>query len=401
MPDTSRGPLRPLSYHFELRDYLKEHERHLWDWFASARAQADYTEHLRLELLKATYRLDAAGHPDLHDAIEQAKARLELDIPVTAYQAQQSSQPNAALFYIPGEGHLVFSGPALFLLDANELKSVVGHELAHYHLWQCDSGELHVAERFLQAVANDPRAESSHERSARRFQLYTEIFADRGSLAVTGDLGPVVTGLVKIQTGLAQVSAASYLRQVDEVFARSHVKAEGLSHPEDFIRTRALALWAERGEAASESIAAMIEGGMTLDELDLIGQRRMRDATRLLLEQFLHPRWFRTDAVLGHARQFFDDFQPAAARDPAVLDRLKFSDPTLCEYLCLVLLDFVAADPELDEVPLAAALELSRGLEMLPSFEALAARELKVKARDLKRIKEHAPSMLAKADQAS
>jgi hypothetical protein len=377
---------------------LKQRERELWDWFASAKSQADYTEHLRLELLKLTYRLDAESHPDLYRATDEAKARLELEIPVTVYQAQQSLQPNAALLYIPGEGHLVFSGPALSLLTGDELRAVVGHELAHFHLWESDSGEFHIAERVLQAIANDPRAAPSHERSARRFQLYTEIFADRGALAVTGDLGPVVTGLVKMQTGLAQVSAASYLKQVEEVFERSHVSSQGASHPEDFIRARALALWAERGDAASESITAMIQGSLTLDDLDLLGQQRMTEATRLLLEQFLQPTWFRTDAVLGHARLFFESFRPATAKDPGVPDRLKFSDPALREYICHVLLDFVAADPELDELPLAAAFELSAQLDIGPSFEALAAKALPLKPRDLKRLKERASDILARAD---
>ena len=127
--------LEPLTYHLEVRDYLKSQERQLWNWFASARAQADYTENLRLQLLKSTYRLDAEAHPELYQALDAAKARLQLDVAVTLYQAQNSPQPNATLYYIPGEGHVVFSGPVLTLLNAEELKSVIGHELAHHLLW--------------------------------------------------------------------------------------------------------------------------------------------------------------------------------------------------------------------------------------------------------------------------
>ena len=47
--------MEPLAYHAELRDYLKTQERDLWNWFASARAQADYTDNLRMNLLKSTY----------------------------------------------------------------------------------------------------------------------------------------------------------------------------------------------------------------------------------------------------------------------------------------------------------------------------------------------------------
>jgi predicted SprT family Zn-dependent metalloprotease len=390
--------LEPLPYHVELKGYLKSRECELWNWFASAQAKADYTENLRLELLKSTYRLDAEGHPDLYANVNEAKQRLQLDIPITLYQAQTSLQLNASLFYIPEEGHIVFSGPVLTLLNADELKSVIGHELAHYHLWKREGGEFHIADRLLQAVADDPRASSSHEQTARRYQLYTEIFADRGSFCVTGDVNPVIAGLVKIQTGLAQVSAPSYLKQAEEIFAKGNVATEGLSHPEAFIRARALSLWQRQGDDASTQIASMIEGAVSLEELDLLEQARLTGRTRRLLEYLLQPKWFQTATVLAHARMFFDDFQPPSTRDVTALDGLKSSDTRLCDYLCYLLLDFVTADPDLDDMPLAAALDLSRRLELDSQLEKLAARELKMKVRDVRRIKEQAAEMLAKAE---
>jgi len=390
--------LEPLPYHIELRDYLKSEERQLWNWFASAQAKADYTENLRLELLKSTYRLATDGHPELYQSLDEAKTRLQLNIPVTLYQAQNSPQLNAALYYIPGQGHIVFSGPMFTLLNAEELKSVIGHELAHYHLWERDAGEFHIADRLIHAAANDPRASASHEQTARRHQLYTEIFADRGSLCVTGDANPVVAALVKMQTGLTQVSAASYLKQAEEIFAKGNVATEGLSHPEAFIRARALALWQEQRGNAVAQISGMIEGATTLEELDLIGQKRLTSATRRLLEHLLRPKWFQTPATLGHAKLFFDDFRPAKGDDSAPGDELKFSDTRLREYVCYLLLDFAKADPDLDDMPLAAALDWSRRLELDAQFEKLAAKELKLKVRDVRRIKEQAAEMLAKAE---
>jgi hypothetical protein len=394
-PDTI---LEPLPYHLELRDYLKSKERELWNWFASAKAKADYTEHLRLELLKSTYRLDAEGHPELYKSLEEAKANLGLDIPVTLYQAQHSPVPNAALFFLPGEGHVVFAGPLLTLLNQDEIKSVIGHELAHYHLWERDNGEFHIADRLIQAVADDPRAAASHEQTARRYQLYTEIFADRGALCITGDVHPVVAGLVKTQTGLSQVSAAGYLKQAEEIFAKGNVATEGLSHPEAFIRARSLVLWQEKRDAAAADINHMIEGVAALDELDLIGQMRLTAQTRRLLEYLLHPRWFQTPAVLGHAKLYFNDFQAAVGQVSFVPDGLILTDARLREYLCYVLLDFAKVDPDLDDMPLAATLHLSQQLELDGQFEKLAAKELKLKVRDVKRIKEQAAEMLAKAE---
>src|SRR3954471_3933852 len=104
MMDTIGQNLEPLPYHYVLRDYLKARERDLWSWFASAQAKADYTEHLRLELLKATYRLEPANHSDLYALVDEARAKLQLDIPVTLYQAQNNPNLNASLFYMPAEG---------------------------------------------------------------------------------------------------------------------------------------------------------------------------------------------------------------------------------------------------------------------------------------------------------
>jgi hypothetical protein len=119
----SSHPIEPLPYHVEFRDYLKSFEPDLCKWFASARAQADYTENLSMQLLKSTYRLNADGHPELYEIANEAKAKLDLDIPVTLYQAQNSAQLNASLYFVPGEGHVVFSGPVLTLLNTDELKA--------------------------------------------------------------------------------------------------------------------------------------------------------------------------------------------------------------------------------------------------------------------------------------
>jgi hypothetical protein len=284
------------------------------------------------------------------------------------------------------------------LLNPEELKSVIGHELAHYFLWGCDGGEFLISDRLLDAIATDPRSARSHEQTARRFQLYTEIFADRGSLCVTGDAQPVVAGLVKLETGLAQVSASSYLKQAEEIFVKRSVSTEGISHPEAFIRARSLALWADKSEKAADQIAKMIEGVSGLDELDLIGQKRMAATTRRLLENFLSPKWFQTPAVIGHARLFFDDFRPAQASDASVCPELDLSDTRSREYVSYLLLDFASIDPELDEMPLAAALELSRKLEIDAEFEKLAVRELKMKVRDVRKVKEQSAELLQKAE---
>src|SRR3954467_11640367 len=163
--ESTAPTLAPLPYHCALRDYFKTREPELWEWFASAQAQTNYTETLRLELLKSTYRLDVEHHPDIFRLTNEAKQRLGLSVPVTIYQSQGGGSPNASLFFLPGEAHLVLHGSLLSLLTHEELKSTLGHELAHHVLWTIDGGEFFVLDRLIQEVACDPRADEPHAQS--------------------------------------------------------------------------------------------------------------------------------------------------------------------------------------------------------------------------------------------
>jgi hypothetical protein len=394
----SPTPPSPLAYQREVVGYLKATEPELWRWASSAEARQEYGEEMRMAMLKANYRLDAEGHPELVQRCAAVAEKLGVTAPVTLYQAAGGFGLNAMLCYFPGEAHIVFVGSILSTLKGAELDAVLAHELAHYRLWEIEGGDFLVAERLLVAAANDPRAVAGHAQSARRFRLYTEIFADRGAYAGCGELDAAVAALVKTETGLPEVSASSYLRQADEIFAREGATTKGLEHPETFIRARALRLWAENDPALDEWLQATIEGPLLLDELDLAGQQRMAKLTRRFLGELLRPRWFQSPAVLAHARAFFPDFTPAATPDETVPGDLQSSDPALREYLCYVLLDFVAIDRELEDVPLAAALEWSQRLEIAEQFEKLAHKELGIGKRQINKVKKEAAAMLAKAE---
>jgi hypothetical protein len=388
----SDSTLCVLPYQEAIANYLKTEEPETWSWFASTEALSSHAELLRVELLKQTYRLDPTAYPDLFAALTDAKMRLELDVPVTMYQSQSSRELNAALYFLPGEAHLVFQGDLLKLLDPAELRGVIGHELAHFVLWSGSDRRFLVADRIAQAMANDPRAEPSHAETARLMRLYTEIYADRGALRVTGNPLAVISGLVKIQTGLAQVDAASYLRQAEEIFARAKVKTDELSHPEAFIRARAVMLWAENAPNLDAEIRRMIEGEPSLDKLDLLGQQRLTALTQRWLQLFLRPAWFRTDAVRGQVRLFFPEFDFATEghRDDALLDELRNASPSIRDYFCYLLLDLAAVDPELDVEPVRAAFTLASELGWDERLESLVVKELKIKKREAQRLRAEA-----------
>ena len=395
MPESqpaSLPALEPLPYHREVVRYLREHEPDVWRWARSASAQSEHAEAVRAELLKQTYRLDETAHPDLHRAARTAAGRLGLQVPLTLYQANEGPM-NAALFFVPGEAHVVFSGPVLERLQGAELEAVLGHELSHYLLWAGDEGMIHAADRILVSTAEDPRANAAHLQTARLNRLFTEAYADRGSVVACGALEPAVTALVKTQTGLGTVSAASYLQQADEIVSRAGWAAQGTSHPEVFVRARALRLWSQGDAEGDAWLAKALRGPLSLHAADLIGQQELVDLTRRVLQQALRPKWMRTEPTLAHARRFFPDFQAAEAQDEALPAAI--AEATPChDYVAALLLDLAVADRDMEEVPLAAAIELAKAWGVAPGFEARVQRDLKMPKRQFNKLKQEAAALV-------
>ena len=393
--------LEPLPYHTALVDYLKTREAELWKWFSSTTFLDEYAANIRLELLKSCYRFDPADHADLYALVADVQGRLGLTAPVTLYQSQIATGMNASLCYVPREIHLVLQGPIRATLSIDEQRALIAHELTHHLLWERQDGELLVADQMLNAMANHSRAEPSHLESLRLFGLYLEVHCDRAALAVSPDPLAAIGSLIKVETGLIDAQPESYLKQSDEIFGQAEVKTEGITHPESFIRARALKLWADRGSRAAAEITRMIEGPAELGRLTLVGQQRMADLTRRVLQRFLTPRWLRTDPLLAHARLFFTDIElekPIPAEDRALADDLEGVGESLRKYLCYVLLDLATVDRSLEQAPLAAALRLAEELGLGEMFLGQAGEELDLAKRSLARLKKESATILARLE---
>ena len=384
--------LRSMSAH------LAQEEPGLWRWFASTEKRREHAEAVRLDLLKSTYRLEREAQPDLYRLADELRTAMNATGDVTFFAGPATDNINAALAYVPGEPNVILSGPVLTSLDPHELRALVAHELAHFLLYEVDAGELRIAADLIHALSLDSAAGAEYAETARLVRLYTEVYADRWSAHACGDIAPAIRTLVKAQTGLTEVSADSYLRQAAEIFAKGPVRTSQLTHPEIFIRARALQLWAEQGAAAETEIAAMIEGPPSIAPLDLLAQRRVREWTRQCIAALLAPSWFRSDAVLAHARRFFADFEPATSSDvDALKETLAAADPSLHEYFCYLLLDFVTVDRDLGEAPLAAALTMARKVGIDDRFRSLAQKELGLTKKALARIDADAERILDEA----
>jgi len=390
--------LQPLAYHQDVVRFLREHEPDVWRWAGSATAQEAHAEAVRADLLRQTYRLDDAAHPELHRAARSAAARLGLEVPVALYQATDGPM-NAALYFLPGEAHIVFSGPLLERLQGAELEAVLGHELSHYRLWSADDGLYHAADRILGTTAADPRASAAQVQTARLYRLFTEAYADRGAVVACGALEPAVAALVKTQTGLASVSAASYLKQADEIVGKPGWTAAGSSHPEVFVRARALRLWREGDVQAEAWLSAALCGPLRLDGADLIAQQALGQLTRRVLQRMLAPAWMRSEATLAHARRFFADFEPAPAPDDTLAADIAAAD-ACHDYVAALLLDLATVDRDMEDLPLAAALELGRAWGITTALDARVLRDLKLTKRQFNKLNQDAAKLVQKAEAA-
>jgi len=373
----------------------------LWKWFSSTRQRETEGEAIRLELLKSTYRLEPESQPKLYELAGCVCELMQLTCRVTLYQSQVGSGLNAALAYLPGEAHIIFSGPISTVLSESEVQAVLAHELGHYLLLSDGDGEYLTASDLLRVLAADPAAGVVASESLRLFNLWTEIFADRWACHLGDDVA-AIAALLKTSTGLNQVDGESYLRQAEEIFAKGAAKTDSVSHPETYIRARALRLWVEEGDGAQAEIDRMIEGGLSLQQLDLLGQKRAAKLTREILSCLLAPAWFRTESVMAHARHFFNDFEVATSPpDRAELKRvLEAGDESLRDYVCYLLLDFISVDRELGDPAIAAALVLARGLGIDKRFAELTQKELGVGKKAFAKIDKDAETILAKTDRA-
>jgi hypothetical protein len=387
--------LTPPAYLVRLRDRLRSREPGRWQWFASDSFAEDYAETVRLELLQSTYRMDEGGHRDLYAVARRCLAALELEVPVTFYQADSGEGVmNASLCFLPGEAHVILKGPVLATLKEAELAALIGHELAHYRLWTWEACSLRLATEIIESIAIHDGASRSHVTTTLRARRWTEIFADRGSLVVCGDPRPVIACLVKVATGLSVVNAESYVKQADEIFAKKALSSDGQTHPESFIRARAVWQFHEKGAEAEPLVTAMVQGPTTLDTLDILEQEEMSLHTRSLVAKVLEPQWFRSETVLAHARAFFPEAEVTQLDAAPLPGGLHAS---IGEYLAYVLLDFAVVDEGQGEVALAHAWNLAQLLGLTDPFEKIAREELKITKRAFEELKKQVPSLLERA----
>lgn len=367
LPASDHRSMSPFPYHSIVVDYLRRHETDVWCWASDRVTDADQRQSLRSALLRDTYRIDPAGHPEVHAALSTALARLGIDAPATLYQAP-GQEMNALLVYVPKEVHIILQGPLFERLTTDELLALFGHELSHYLLWSRDGGQFLVADSILHDAMACTDANASHHETYRRYALHTELFADRGGAIAAGAVAPAISALVKIQTGIGTVDSSAYLRQAMEIESGEADASAARSHPETFIRARALSLWWEGAADLDDWIQARLQGPLALQRLDLPGQVRLQQLTRGFLSHFLSGTQLASEAVLAQVRMLFPDWTPDEPATGPDAFTAKLADDSIRGYLNALMIDLALADPDQKE---AALMRAGHVAQTLGSFDAL------------------------------
>jgi len=269
-------------YHTELRRHLQATEPELWAWFREAlEPDRSAVEQAELELLKTTYRLDGDVHGVLSGFAPVLAGRLGLDEEVVLYQDLGGGERNARVMRLGDRIHVIFSGDLLDLLDMHEQEAVLAHELAHVALHDRSDRDFLVLDHLVhradvEAITNDVIGET-----ARRLRLHTEVFADAVALEMIDDLRPVVSSIVKVNTGLRNVDPEAYLRQARQIIETDPSSSHGWTHPELHVRVACLS--ARSTEIADEVVTQLIDGPDDLDRIDLLGQLRVQGVTARVL----------------------------------------------------------------------------------------------------------------------
>jgi len=395
----SKTVLEPYPYHKKLRDHLKSRKK-TWQWFKDEKVKTQQIESFKKELLKNTYRLDKDSHGKLYKIAQDICTDLSIDAQVTFYQENNSLQLNASISVIENEAHIVLSGNVLQLLDDKQLKALLAHELSHYLFYKIEDGDYEVTQRIILALANDSRSEDSIIETARIFQLYLELFCDAGAFKSCREHYTVIQMLIKLNTGLAEVNAQSYLDQAKEIINQDDESTNQQTHPESYMRSIALDLKARNSKDYHKELHRLIEGKWDINSLDIFEQEETRKLSRDFIQLILKPQWMNSSAVVNLAQQFFTDFNKTKEVDTSkLLERLKHTTPSTKSYLSYVLLDFARVDSALEKLPIAHTLEIAELLDLVEDYERVLRKELKLTVRSFKDLKEEAMKDLSRVNE--
>ncbi|WP_161568437.1 M48 family metalloprotease [Flavobacterium cupreum] len=387
--------IKPFPFHSDLRDYFKKQDK-TWSWFSEEKIKAEQQEAFKTDLLKNSYRIDPDTEPKVYEILNVAKDKLGIIVPITIYQSQSMDENNAGVVFFENEAHIILSGTILKLLTEDELLVLFGHELSHIVLFSLENGDFEITNRIINTIASDSNSELFYYETARLYQLYTELFCDLGALKVSGSLETTIQTLVKLNTGLEKVSAESYLKQANEILERIEKGSNGETHPENFIRAKALEIFEKDNSGYYSKTEKIISGKTDLHQLNLFNKKLVFDTTKELISIILKPKWTQSEYCHALYKQYFTN---SAIKTDAFIDavfklKIENSRKNLKEYYAYVMLDFALCDPDLKEAFIGHILDIGEQLSLQEEMKTILKKELNLTEKNYKSFAENCTKTL-------
>ena len=213
-------------------------------------------------LLSRSIRVDKSIFPSVANAIDKVFKRLNLKNEFNFFVTADNVQANAACSLMPSASKpdIILTSKLIELLSEDELKFVVGHEVAHY---------------FYQH-AFYPNYESASERHLQlnilNLSRSAEISADRVGFIASGSLEKSLRATLKLTSGLSEkhlkFSFSVVLNQLREIESIGKSQSELWStHPNFLIRMQAL-IWFSMSREYHEFFDTKKKGIYDLKNID-------------------------------------------------------------------------------------------------------------------------------------
>ena len=162
--------LEPLPYHKKIRNYLKNEEPEVWEWYATNRADATQADAIRFDLLKSTYRLERDSESDLYAAAGCGRDKAFAGRAGYHLSGAESHWAERVARVSAGRSSCRHSCPLTAKLTDAELRALLGHELSHFALWSNWNGDYLIVDQILAAMTHDrmPRRHTLRRRDYGR-----------------------------------------------------------------------------------------------------------------------------------------------------------------------------------------------------------------------------------------
>jgi len=199
-------------------------------------------------LIRQAYPVTAQKTPELSALLESCRTRLRVE-PVEAF-VTPSRELNAYTFGLSTPKVIVIYSALLKVMDADELRFVIGHELGHIALGHTDLNSL------VGGMAGIPSTSAASALLAMTFLSWNrtcEHSADRAGLLACGKPDKAISALIKLVAGPAGSSRAGLelaYRQIDaeDDTVWGNLNEAFASHPMLIKRINAIRSYASSGQ---------------------------------------------------------------------------------------------------------------------------------------------------------